>query len=84
MNKDSLSDAASSPVLGTPAPQVSNLLDRLFAKFDALCTAHGLFKVETIGDCYIAAAGACVRVCACGCSQRPRTGWRTRASIPSS
>ena len=37
--------------------QVSDLLDRLFTKFDNLCAAHGLFKVETIGDCFIAAAG---------------------------
>ena len=30
------------------------MLDRLYQAFDALTTAHGLFKVETIGDAYMA------------------------------
>lgn len=30
--------------------QVMDMLDRLYAKFDVLCTQHKLFKVETIGD----------------------------------
>ena len=32
-----------------PAEKVSALLDRFFAKIDALCKLNGVFKVETIG-----------------------------------
>ncbi len=30
--------------------QVSDLLDRLYAAFDALADRHGVYKIETIGD----------------------------------
>ncbi len=30
--------------------QVTDMLDRLYAKFDALADAHGVYKLETIGD----------------------------------
>jgi len=33
------------------------LLNRLFSDFDALCREHGLEKIKTIGDAYMAAAG---------------------------
>ncbi len=33
---------------------MSDLLDRLFQQFDKLATRHGIQKLETIGDCYIA------------------------------
>jgi adenylate cyclase len=33
------------------------ILDRLFSRFDALVEQHGLEKIKTIGDCYMAAAG---------------------------
>ena len=33
------------------------MLDRLYIKFDACARKHDLFKVETIGDCYVAVAG---------------------------
>lgn len=34
--------------------KVADLLDRLYSKFDALSSAHDIFKVETIGDAYMA------------------------------
>jgi Adenylate and Guanylate cyclase catalytic domain len=34
--------------------QVFQLLETLFKEFDALATKRGVFKVETIGDCYMA------------------------------
>eukprot|EP00547_Thalassionema_nitzschioides_P016529 CAMPEP_0194240680 /NCGR_PEP_ID=MMETSP0158-20130606/6778_1 /TAXON_ID=33649 /ORGANISM="Thalassionema nitzschioides, Strain L26-B" /LENGTH=1190 /DNA_ID=CAMNT_0038975425 /DNA_START=76 /DNA_END=3648 /DNA_ORIENTATION=+ len=34
--------------------QISDLLDRLYHKFDALSQKHDVFKVETIGDAYMA------------------------------
>ncbi|MFM1815444.1 MAG: hypothetical protein RLZ98_2139 [Pseudomonadota bacterium] len=34
-----------------------DLLDRLFTAFDALCEWHGVEKVKTIGDGYMAVAG---------------------------
>jgi class 3 adenylate cyclase len=42
----------------TVEPQaVMTLLNQLFTIFDALCDVYGVQKVETAGDCYIAAAG---------------------------
>jgi adenylate cyclase len=40
-----------------PAAEVVGMLDRLFSHFDALADRHGLEKIKTIGDCYMAAAG---------------------------
>ena len=40
----------------TPAEMVG-VLDRLFSHFDALVERHGLEKIKTIGDAYMAAAG---------------------------
>lgn len=34
--------------------KVSDMLDRLYTQFDALSRKHGVFKVETIGDSYMA------------------------------
>lgn len=34
--------------------KVADLLDRLYTAFDALSNAHEVFKVETIGDAYMA------------------------------
>ncbi len=40
-----------------PPDEVVRLLDLLFARFDELCEAHGLEKIKTIGDAYMAVAG---------------------------
>jgi adenylate cyclase len=40
-----------------PAAEVVGMLDDLFSRFDALAEIHGLEKIKTIGDCYMAAAG---------------------------
>ena len=40
----------------TPA-EVVGALDHLFSQFDTLVEKHGLEKIKTIGDCYMAAAG---------------------------
>jgi adenylate cyclase len=37
--------------------EVVGILDRLFSGFDSLVERHGLEKIKTIGDCYMAAAG---------------------------
>jgi adenylate cyclase len=37
--------------------EVVDFLDRLVRSFDALCEEHGVQKIKTIGDCYMAAAG---------------------------
>jgi adenylate cyclase len=37
--------------------EVVGLLDQLFSRFDTLVERHGLEKIKTIGDCYMAAAG---------------------------
>ena len=41
-----------------PPAEVVGVLNRLFSRFDALCVAHGVEKVKTIGDGYMAVAGA--------------------------
>jgi guanylate cyclase len=40
-----------------PADEVVGVLDQLFSHFDVLAERHGLEKIKTIGDCYMAAAG---------------------------
>jgi adenylate cyclase len=40
-----------------PPAEVVGILDQLFSGFDALVERHGLEKIKTIGDCYMAAAG---------------------------
>ena len=40
-----------------PPAEVVDILDRLFSHFDALVERHGLEKIKTVGDCYMAAAG---------------------------
>jgi adenylate cyclase len=40
-----------------PPAEMVNILDRLFSQFDALVERHGLEKIKTVGDCYMAAAG---------------------------
>ena len=42
---------------GLSAAEVVGTLDKLFSHFDALVEHHGLEKIKTIGDCYMAAAG---------------------------
>ena len=39
------------------APAVVAILDRIFREFDAIAQKHGLEKIKTIGDSYMAAAG---------------------------
>ena len=40
-----------------PPELVMDMLDRLYTKFDGLTKKHNLFKVETIGDAYMAVSG---------------------------
>ena len=40
-----------------PPAEVVGILDRLFSHFDGLVERHGLEKIKTVGDCYMAAAG---------------------------
>ncbi len=42
----------------TDAPLVVAFLDELFSRFDALASQHGVEKIKTIGDAYMAVAGA--------------------------
>ena len=44
-----------------PAEELIDLLDIVFTRFDAICKKHGLEKIKTIGDAYMAACGAPVR-----------------------
>ena len=46
------------PLSARKTPQaLVQLLDRIFTAFDALADMHGLEKIKTIGDAYMAAAG---------------------------
>jgi guanylate cyclase len=42
---------------GLPPAEVVGILDQLFSHFDTLVERHGLEKIKTIGDAYMAAAG---------------------------
>eukprot|EP00802_Teleaulax_amphioxeia_P006215 Tamp_06219.p1 GENE.Tamp_06219~~Tamp_06219.p1 ORF type:complete len:713 (-),score=106.40 Tamp_06219:116-2254(-) len=42
---------------GAPAPKVMDMLHNLFHQYDMLCEKHDIFKVETIGDGCVMAAG---------------------------
>ncbi len=42
----------------TPPDRVVALLDDLFTRLDAAAAAHGLEKIKTVGDAYMAVAGA--------------------------
>jgi hypothetical protein len=33
------------------------LLHQLYCKYDMLCEQYGVYKVEPIGDCYVACTG---------------------------
>ena len=37
--------------------QVVNMLNNLFSRFDRIVSRHGLEKIKTIGDCYMAVGG---------------------------
>jgi hypothetical protein len=37
--------------------QVFTLLETIYGAFDAIASKRGVFKVETIGDCYVAVTG---------------------------
>ena len=37
--------------------QVFQLLETIYAAFDKIAYRHNVFKIETVGDCYVAAAG---------------------------
>jgi adenylate cyclase len=52
-------------------PEVVGMLDHLFSHFDTLVERHGLEKIKTIGDCYMAAAGV----------PDPRTDHARRAAL---
>jgi class 3 adenylate cyclase len=41
----------------TPAAELVSLLNDLFHRFDAVSERHGVEKIKTIGDCYMAACG---------------------------
>ena len=36
---------------------VMSFLNELFTSFDQLCETFSVYKVETVGDCYVAAVG---------------------------
>ena len=41
----------------TPAADLVSLLNDLFSRFDAASQRHGIEKIKTIGDCYMAVCG---------------------------
>ncbi|MDP2312587.1 MAG: adenylate/guanylate cyclase domain-containing protein [Pseudomonadota bacterium] len=40
-----------------PAEAIAALLDSMYSPFDALCAAHGVEKIKTLGDAWLAASG---------------------------
>jgi len=37
--------------------EIINILNEIFSQFDLIAIRHGLYKIKTIGDCYMAACG---------------------------
>ncbi len=64
----------------SPAETVQ-LLDRLFSAFDQLAARHGLEKIKTIGDAYMAVGGV-PEVCADHPDASWRWGWRCWTRSP--
>ena len=54
--------------------EVVGTLDHLFSHFDTLVERHGLEKIKTIGDCYMAAAGVPIRA---QITRAGRRSWRS-------
>ncbi|MFN8361463.1 MAG: adenylate/guanylate cyclase domain-containing protein [Candidatus Kapaibacterium sp.] len=44
-----------------PPHELIDVLDIIFSRFDAICKKHGLEKIKTIGDAYMAVCGAPLR-----------------------
>jgi class 3 adenylate cyclase len=42
---------------GADPAEIGALLDRLYGRFDELCAAHGVEKIKTLGDAWMAASG---------------------------
>jgi len=42
---------------GVSAEILVSVLNDIFTRFDSIADRHGLEKIKTIGDCYMAAAG---------------------------
>ncbi len=42
---------------GADPAEIGALLDRLYGRFDELCAAHGVEKIKTLGDGWLAASG---------------------------
>ncbi|MDP2308883.1 MAG: adenylate/guanylate cyclase domain-containing protein [Pseudomonadota bacterium] len=40
-----------------PGEAIAALLDSLYSRFDTLCEAHGVEKIKTLGDAWLAASG---------------------------
>ncbi|MBS1538438.1 MAG: hypothetical protein JST20_11905, partial [Bacteroidetes bacterium] len=45
-----------------PAGELIDILDMIFTRFDMICKKHGLEKIKTIGDAYMAVCGAPIAV----------------------
>eukprot|EP00898_Chlorokybus_atmophyticus_P000132 jgi/Chlat1/1119/Chrsp111S00060 len=44
-------------VASTPAKRLITFLNGVYSEFDALCDAHGVYKIETVGEVYMCGAG---------------------------
>ena len=74
-----------------PPEEVVDYLDHMVRDFDGLAEAHGIEKIKTIGDAYMAAAGfrrrgdggrhrhRPLRACAAGGPCAPEAAWRSQA-----
>lgn len=64
----------------TPAPQLVELLNEVFSDFDRMAERHGLEKIKTIGDSYMAVGGLPMP-CANHAERVARMAWDMQAGI---
>jgi class 3 adenylate cyclase len=67
----------------TPASDLVRRLDRIFSAFDGLAEEHGVEKIKTIGDAYMAAAGV-PHACADHADRVMRLAWSMLGAMEAS
>jgi hypothetical protein len=61
---------------------VFTLLETIYNSFDQLAHRRRVFKVETVGDCYVAVAGKCAKATPIDVDSSPLTSRHSSPGLP--